>query len=767
VSEYHSIGKRIPKPDGVAKVTGQAIYGHDLRIPGMLSGAIKYSQYAHARVLNIDTSRAKNLRGVKAVVTGADNPPTLFGYGHDNTPLKAEKVRWLGDGVAAVAAIDKDTAQEALALIEVEYEPLPTVFDPRQALAGDAPLIHENRESNLFQRFDVHHGDAERALDEADVVVEDTFELGYATSVALEPSFALASWDTRGNLTLYSTTQVPFLLQRDLAEALGIPGRKIKVIQPAIGGAFGRGLDIYPFEPIAAMLARASGKPVRLAYDRQEEFLAAPVRQPIQIKMISGAKRDGTLWVRYCESLMDIGAYVSWGAVTPLVMIETAGSLYRVPHARFIANLVYSNNPVTGAVRGFGNPQSTFYVESSMEHLAEELGIDPLEFRLQNANRPDEETPQGLRITSCGLRECLTGAAEKIGWENRSQGHSNGNGALRRGIGIASTLNVGGGARIYRSDGCGATVKVDDFGRVALITGATEIGQGSDAALTQIVAEVLGVAAEDVQLMNDDSDLKPWDVGVHASRTTFIAGKAAQMAALKARGMIFETAAKLLKAEPADLVIVDRTISVKDDPQRSISLEKAVRARHFQDGGEVINAQVFYDPPNEMVDKDTYRGNISAAYGFGAHAAEVEVDTETGQVRVLHIAAAHDVGFAINPMYVEGQIEGGIHMGLGYALYESLQVVDGRVLNPNLVDYKLATTLDMPHIDVIIVETHDPEGPFGAKGVGEMGVNPVAAAIANAVNNAIGARITSLPITPEKVLRALRQREQVLSGEIV
>jgi xanthine dehydrogenase molybdenum-binding subunit len=468
--------------------------------------------------------------------------------------------------------------------------------------------------------------------------------------------------------------------------------------------------------------------------------------------------------VRSAEGLLDVGAYISWGAVTPLVMMETVGSLYRVPHVRFDTDLVYTNNPVTGAMRGFGNPQSTFYVEVSMDRLAEALGMDPLEMRIKNANVPNEETPQGLKITSCGLRECLMEAGESIGWERRSEEKALGKvesaSPLRRGIGLASTLNVGGGARIYRSDGCGAMIKIDDFGRVSLITGATEIGQGSDAVLAQMVAEVLGVPFEDVQVLNDDTDTKPWDVGVHASRTTFIAGRAAIMAAEKARDQIFETAAKLLDADPSELQIADRIVSVQGDPNRSLALDRVIRKRHFRKGGEVIVTQAFYDPPNEMVDKDTYKGNISAAYGFGTQAAEVEVDVETGLVRVIRVSAAHDVGFAINPMYVEGQIEGGVHMGLGYALYEELRVSEGRQLNANLADYKLAPTVDMPEVDVTIVETEDPEGPFGAKGVGEMGGNPTAAAIANAIYDAIGVRINSLPITPEKVLRALREREE-------
>ncbi|MFQ5613552.1 MAG: xanthine dehydrogenase family protein molybdopterin-binding subunit [Anaerolineae bacterium] len=768
----------MPKLDALDKATGRAIYGHDLTLPGMLHGKILWSEHPFARILSVDTRRAARLPGVKAVLTGADNPGGRFGYGKDNVPLKQDVVRWYGDAVAAVAAIDEDTASEALSLIEVEYEPLPPVFDPEAALQPEAPLIHDWRDSNLFNRFVYSHGDepVEAALDRADVVVEDEFELPYVTHACMEPSFAMAAFDLQGRLTLYSTTQIPFLLQKDLTEALGIPGRDIRIVQTAIGGAFGRGLDIYPFEPVSAMLAKASGRPVRIAFNRFEEFFATPVRQPMKTTIRTGVSRDGSLLVRDVEGILDCGAYVSWGVVTPVVMMETVASLYRLPHARFAVDVVYTNNAVTGAMRGFGNPQSTFFVEVGMDRAAEAIGMDPLEFRLKNVNRPFEETPQGLKITSCGLRECLIEIGEAIDWSKRERPQEEGGrlssapssvgdapgvqATLRRGIGVASTLNVGGGARIYRSDGCGATVKVDDFGRVTLVTGATEIGQGSDVVLAQVVAEVLGVDVRDVDVVNDDTNIKLWDVGTHASRTTFIAGKAAWLAAQDAKSQILAYAAALLDVPVDKLEMKERAVVVKDAPDKSLSLDRVVRKMHFRQGGEVVLGQGWYDPDTRLVDKDTYKGNISAAYGFGAHAAEVEVDVETGQVRVLRIVAAHDVGRAINPMYVEGQVEGGIHMGLGYALLEEIQMEEGRILNPNFHDYRLATSMDMPEIETIIVETEDPEGPFGAKGVGEMGGNPVAAAIANAIYNAVGVRINSLPITAEKVLRALDALEQ-------
>lgn len=779
------IGQRVPKLDAPDKATGRVTYGHDVRLPGMLHGRILYARYPHASVVHLDTSKAERLPGVKAVLTAADNPPTRFGYGKDNTPFKGSIVRSMRDEVAGVVAVDLDTAAAALALIEVEYEPLPALFSAAAALAPDAPLIHPQLGSNLFHNYNYSHGDLAAGEAESDVIVESHYQLPYVTHACMETSVVVARFNHDGSLTLWSTTQIPFLLQRDLSEALDIPGSQIRIIQTAIGGAFGRGLDIYPFEPIVALMSRKTGQPVRLAFSRHEEFMASPVRQPTEVTVRAGARKDGRITFRDVSARLDIGAYASWGSVTPLVMMETTASLYRVPHVRFQADCVYTNNPITGAMRGYGNPQSTFFIETIMDQLAEALEMDPVTFRIGNANEPNSETPQGLIITSCGLKECLQAVAEAADRvDQKAAGREEilpssvfrlpsrvtqllpaDRSRLRRGIGFAATLNVGGGARIYRSDGCGATVKVDDFGHVTLITGSTEIGQGSETILAQIVAETLGVQVQDVTVLNSDTDIKPWDVGVHASRTTFIAGNAAYLAAKEARSQIFETAADMLGATPDRLAARDGRVFVRDGnpgatDRPEIDLAKVVRRRHFREGGQVVLGEGWYDPPSKMVDKDTYKGNISAAYGFGTQMAEVEVDTETGDVRVLRLVCANDVGRAINPMAIEGQIEGGAQMGLGYALTEELLVQDGRILNPNFLDYRLFTAADMPHIETIIVETDDPGGPFGAKGVGEMGGTPTAAAVANAIYDAIGVRLTKLPMTPERVLAAILAQEK-------
>jgi 4-hydroxybenzoyl-CoA reductase alpha subunit len=751
--DFSFVGKRVLKLDAPDKVTGRSIYGHDMKLPRMLYGKILRSEHAHARILNIDTSKAKALPGVRAVITAEDIPDMRIGWARDHPVLKSGKVRSVRDEIVAVAAVDEDTASEALELIKVEYEGLPGVFDPEEAMKPGAPLVHAEAPNNIQEKMRqaYYHGDVEKGFSESDVIVEDRFRLPFVTHCCMGTCFCLASFGPTGDLTMWSSTQMPFLYQRDLSTVLGMPASKIRVIKSTIGGAFGSKLDMYPFEPICAVLARKTGRPVRITFSREEEFISSPTRQPVICDIKSGAKNDGTLMAREVRMILDNGAYSSWGATTPLVMMQTISSLYRVPNVKYDVVVAYTNNPYSGAMRGYGNPQATFVVECSMDKLAHELGMDPLEFRLKNANQSGDVTGQGVKITSCGLTECMQRAAESVSWQDkRAKGGS-------RGVGMASMIHVGGGARIYPSDGCGSTVKVDDCGKVTLISGSTDMGQGADTAMAQIVAEELGVPVGNVTVVNTDTDITPWDVGAHASRTTFVAGNSARLAAANAKRQILEGAAENLGEKAEDLDMREGKIFRKGEPEESIPFEKMIRSRHFRPDGDVILARGWYEPPTERQDKQ-FRGNISAAYGFATQAVEVEVDEETGEVKVLKIAAAHDVGRAINPMAVEGQIHGGVSMGLGYGLYEELVVEEGRVLNPNFADYALPTALDMPEIDTIIVETDDPAGPFGAKGMAEPACIPTAPAIANAVYDAVGVRIRDLPITPEKVLRALQEK---------
>ncbi|OLD39652.1 MAG: hypothetical protein AUI57_02425 [Candidatus Rokubacteria bacterium 13_1_40CM_2_68_8] len=754
---FDVVGKSTPKRDGPDKVTGRTRYLHDLELPRLAHGKILRTRLPHARIVRLDASRARARPGVLAVVTGEDVEQRPFGFAKDQLALKRGKVRCIRDEVAAVVAETADIAEEALALIEVEYEELPAVFDPVKALEPGAPLVHEELSTNRHHlRFQFTHGDVDRALVEAAVVVEDTYRLNFVTPACMGTMVALADWDHVGNLTMWSTTQVPFLYQRDLGDALGIGGDRVRVLQPPVGGNFGRGLDVYPIDVIAALLARAARRPVKIAFDRVEEFIACPTREPCAIRLRTAAARDGRLLAREAHVTIDSGAYTSWGSTTPYVMLSTVAGLYRVPNVRFDTTIAYTNNPYSGSMRGYGNPESTFAVESQMDDLADRLGMDRLELRRLNVSKPGDVNPQGFVLTSFAMGECLDAAAEEIAKDPPSLAAG-----WKRGVGYAGMFHVGGGARIYRSDGCGAIVKLDDFGKVTLLTGASEIGQGSETVLAMIVAETLGVPLERVDVVNSDTSVRPWDVGTHASRTTFIAGNAARLAAEKVRTQLLDMAAAQLDEPAAALGVKAGWVFARRDPQRRLQYEAVARAGHFRDGGRVLVAEAFYDPPTTMLDKD-FQGNVSAAYTSAFQAALVDVDPESGRVVVRKVVSAHDVGRALNPAAAEGQVHGGVHMGLGYALCEKLVVDRGQVLTQTFMDYAIFKADDMPEIVVRLIESIDAEGPFGAKGLGESGVIPVAAAIRNAIKNAIGVRFNELPITPERVRTAVARADRVI-----
>jgi xanthine dehydrogenase molybdenum-binding subunit len=763
MEEFINVGKRIPKMDAEEKATGKAIYIHDLKVPGMLYGKILYSTHPHARILSIDTSKAEKLSGVRAVLTGHNIPPIKFGFYKDNVPLKTNKVCSWRDEVAAVAAIDPDIAEEALGIIRVEYEPLPAVFDPEEAMKEGAPLIHEEhvggkekKPTNILNLpWRLISGDVEEGRKNSAHISEDRFKVTWVAHCCMGTSGCLAQFDLKNNLTIYSITQIPSLAQKDYMEALssmGLEGKKVRVIKTMIGGGFGSKLDTYAFEYIAILLAYKTHKPVKILFSREEEFFATSPRQPAIIDIAQGCTKDGKLTFRDIKMILDNGAYTSWGATTPSVMMMPASSLYKVPNVRYIAKCVYTNNTYSQAMRGYGNPQATFAIDSQIDILAEMAGIDPLDFRLRNANTPGEVTPQNFKISTCGLRECIDAVAQRLDWR-QNRGRRDG-----RGIGMASMIHVGGGARVYKSDGCGTIIKVDDFGTVNVITGATDMGQGSDTVIAQIVAEELGVRIEDVVVTHTDTDICPWDVGAHASRTTFVAGNSAIGAAKRVKQMLLEVAAQALGDSPENLDIRDRVIFSKKDPEKKSPLGKILRTAHYTSGGRMVMAEYFYDPSNENLDRE-FKGNLSVTYSFGTHGAEVEVDKETGQVKILKYIAAHDVGKAINPLLLEGQVYGGATMGIGYALTERLILQDGRVMNPNFLDYKILTAKDIPNIEPIVIETNDQFGPFGAKGIGEPGLVPTAPAIANAIYDAVGVRIKDLPITPERVLAALKEKE--------
>jgi xanthine dehydrogenase molybdenum-binding subunit len=749
-----SVGKRIPKLDAVDKATGRVKYIQDLKMPGMLYGKILYSKYAHAKIVKIDTSRAREMPGVLAVLSGDDVPEIPMGVYKDNRPLKKGKVRSFRDEVAAVAAVSPEIAKAALKRIEVTYEALPAVFDPEEAIKAAAPLIHEAHKTNVLKMpWKLHYGDVDAARKEAAHVVEDRFSTTWVTHCCMGTSGALAEFDPANNLTVYSNTQIPSLAQKDFLDALramGLKDRRVRVIKPCIGGGFGSKLDTYAYEYIAILLAFYTRRPVKVEFDRTEEFVATSTRQPTITSIAQGCDKNGKLLFRDVSMILDNGAYTSWGATTPSVMMMPITTLYRVPNVRYEAKCVYTNNTYSQAMRGYGNPQATFAIESTMDMLSECVGMDPVEFRRLNANQPGDVSTQGLRITTCGLKECMDAVKANLEWEKpRSKGE---------GVGMASLIHVGGGARVYKSDGCGTIIKMDDFGKIDLFTGSTDMGQGSDTVVAQIVAEELGLEVSDIHVIHTDTDICPWDVGAHASRTTFVAGNAALGAARKIKARILELGAKQLESPLEKLVLRDRHIVHQDDPEKKIEIGKLLRKAHFSHGGQMLMAEHFYDPANENMGKD-FRGNMSMTYTFGTHGVRVRVDEETGKVQVLKYVAAHDVGKAINPLLLEGQVYGGVMMGLGYALTEQVISEKGQNMNPNFRDYKILTAKDVVPIEAPVLETYDADGPFGAKGIGEPGCVPTAPAVANAIYDALGVRIKDLPITPEKVLAAVRGKQ--------
>lgn len=789
------VGKSIPRTIEADKVTGKAVYINDLKRPGMLYGKILYSTHAHARIKRIDTSKAKRLQGVRAVLTGQDIPDVRVGFLKDQTVLKKDVVRQFRDEVAAVAAITPEIAEEALSLIEVEYEKLPGIFDPFEAMKEGAPLVHEIDargrpiKSNLLPlpwKFAV--GDMEQARRDSAFITKDNVSTTWINQCCMGTSGCIAEFDQSNHLTLYSQTNVIFGHVGRISEyfeRIGLAGKKIRVVNPTVGGSFGTKLDTDIYEFIAIQLALKTRKPVKIIFDREEEFRALPPRQPAVFTIEQGCDREGRLIFRHCEAILDNGAYTSWGATTPSVMIMPMSSLYRVPNVYFKATCVYTNNIYAQAMRGYGNPQATFAVETSMDSLAEAAGIDPAEFRLINRNRPGDDTPMKLKITSCGLEECITSVKEKLQWDKKKREKQKGHG-----MGMASLIHVAGGARVTKSDGHGIRVKLDEFGHVDVIESGTDQGQGSPTVISQIVAEALGVRPEDVFLTFGDTALALWDAGTHASRHTFMAGNAAIIACGKAKRQILEMAVELIPkivkgnfkrmkrkdpefvepdldygliANPEDMDIRDRMIFPTREPEHPYF--KVPLSAILQNGlhvgiGEsrVVAADAFYDPPTEMLNSEMM-GNLSMTYAFGTCGVEVEVDEKTGEVKILKLVSAHDVGKAMNPTLLLGQIYGAAYTGVGYGLTEEIKVRNGRVMNPSFRDYQMLTAMDVVPIEPVIVEPDDKDGPYGAKGVGEPGLVPTAPAIANAIYDAIGVRMRDLPITPEKILTALKQRK--------
>ncbi len=759
------IGKRVRKPDAPDKATGKTRYINDMVLPQMLIGKILHAGRPHAEIVSIDVSAAEKLPGVHCVLTGKDAEGLRFGFVRDNVALK-NRVRCEHDEIAAVAAETEEIADRAMALITVEYRDLPGVFTPEDGREKDAPQIHDDFPDNKSLHFEFRHGDLAAAEAASEIIVDNVFRVHHVTHCCMGTSCAIADFDSNGKLTIWSQTQYPYNYKMDLAPALGMHPGDIRVMQPPVGGAFGSKLDVYPYEPIAALLAKKTGRPVKVMFSREEEFRSSPTRQPAVIHMRTGCTRNGTLTFRSADVLLDNGAYTSWGPTIPVVMMRTTTGHYRVPVVHFNAQAIYTNNPYAGSFRGYGNVQTTYATAQQMDMLAEQLDMDPIDFHLKNAQQSGETTPQQAFLRECALDECLRTAAQASDYSAKHRRYTlarEQQGRYKKGIGLASSIHNAGGAKIHKSDGCGTILKVDDYARVTVITGASEIGQGIDAVINLIVAEELGIPLEHVTIVNDDSDIAPWDVGVHASRTTFIAGNGARRAAVKARQQILNAAARMTEIAAQDLDLRGGFVVREDCGTKVIKLEKLLRRMHFQPEPELVMVTDYYEPNSEPEGAD-HRSDHSAAYSHAVHVAEITVDTHTGEIRVDRITSAQDVGRVINRMGLEGQIEGGIAIGLGYALSEEMQLEKGMLKNPCFRDYKVLTAPEMPELDLHFIESNCAEGPYGAKGASELPTIVIAPAIANAVYNATGIRFFNPPLTPEKVARAIWDRQQTETG---
>jgi 4-hydroxybenzoyl-CoA reductase subunit alpha len=820
---FSTIGKSVAMIDAAEKTTGTGKYTDDLSVPGMLIGKILHSPYPHARIKRIDASRAEALDGVVAVVTGPDapNPFGILPVGHDEHALALDKVRYVGDNVACVAAISEAIAEKALELIDVEYELLPAYFDPEESMKVETDLIHDNKPHNLEK--DYHHvfGDPEKAFAEADCVMEGRFLANEVTHAAMEPHSTLASFEIDphtgqpGRLTVWSSTQVPYYLQHKLSLVLDMPMQQIRVIKPLVGGGFGGKSEVIPLEIIAAVAARKAKAPVKITYTREEVFLAHRGRPRTIVDLKTGVKSDGRITAVKARVVQDGGAYCSYGVVTILYSGALLGALYDIPNIQYDGYRVLTNKPACGAMRGHGTVNVRFAFESQLDEIAVKLKIDPAEIRRRNLLKPPCITINGLRVQSYGLPECIDQVVTRSKWAERRGKLPKG-----RGLGVACSHYVSGAANsIIRSDMPHSTVniKIDRDGGVVVYTGASDIGQGSDTMVAQIAAETLGCSLGRVRVIAADTDLTPIDIGSYSSRVTFMNGNATLRAAEEVQKQIAAAAAKKMNCTAEDLIFRDDHVTRRDGPRLSgsqgpgnaalvidesvqhgrgrtslheppqptvsgrvegqilrgslqqkrkdegpkdsLSFEEAVVAAIDFHGA--LSGTGSYAPPLEARGGKHKGAGVgpSPAYSYSAQVAEVSVDEDTGEVTVHKVWAAHDCGRALNPVSVEGQVIGSVWMGMGQALTEEMVWKDGMLMNPGLLEYRSPSSVESPDVEAIIVESIDPEGPFGAKESSEGSLAATIPAIANAIYDAVGIRLHESPFTPERVLAALRARK--------
>jgi len=764
--EFAVVGQPLPKVDAWAKVVGETKYADDLFLPRMAYAKLLRSASAHARIRSIDTTRARALPGVYAVITAADLPGVKFGIlpvSQDEEALCAEKVRMVGDPVAAVAAVDEETAERACRLIEVDYEPLPALMSIFDSLAHPEARIHEYGDGpNVHKNVALQFGDVDAALDASHLVREDVFFFEGNTHMPMEQHAAVAHWAPDGKLTLWSSTQTPHYVHRVLAKVLDTPAAHIRVIATPVGGGFGGKTDPFSHEIVACQLSKLTGRPVKIALTREEVFYTHRGRHPVLMWIRTGFTREGDITGCHLRTWLDGGAYGSYGVASTFYTGVINPVTYKIPVYKFEGARIFTNKPPCGPKRGHGTVQPRFALECQLDKAAEQLGLDPADMRRRIVAEPFTKTANHLTVTTIGLGECIDKVVEASGWRDKrarygvSARHAPPRSTKKRGLGLAcSAYLTGAGTAIYWNDmpHSGVLTRADRSGGVAVLCGATDIGQGSDSILAYLTAEVLGLPPKDVHVHPADTSLTPVDLGSYSSRVTLMCGMAAIQAAERLRDAIFKAVARKLEVSPAALVARERKVGVPDDWDKAVPFARAVELGEAMHG--VLAFPGSYAPPKRA---GKYKGGgvgPSPCYSYSACVVELTVDEETGAVELENVWIGHDIGRALNPLLVEGQVEGSIYMGIGEALMEEQVFRKNLHKHPSMLEYKSPTTLETPEIHTILVETDDPEGPFGAKEAGQGPLLPVIPAIANAIHHALGIRIDEVPITPDKILKAL------------
>ena len=753
------VGQPLAKVDAPAKVTGQTLFADDLALPRMAYAKLVRSPHPHARVRAIDVARAAAHPGVLATLVGSELPIPfgILPVSQDEHALAPDKARFVGDPVAAVAAVDEETAEAGAALIQVDYEVLPALMSIDEALAQPEMRIHDyGPYGNVHKEVSFDFGNVEEGFAEADHIREDTFFFEGNTHLPLEQHAAVASFGPDGKLTLWSSTQTPHYVHRALARVLEMPPAQIRVIACPNGGGFGGKSDPFGHEIVVCKLSLKTGRPVKITLTREEVFYCHRGRHPVRMWVRTGLKKDGTITAMHFRSALDGGAYGSYGVASLYYTGALQTVTYRVPRYKFEGVRVFTNKPPCGPKRGHGTPQPRYALECHVDKFCQDLGLDPAEWRLANSLAPGTITANQMKVRTIGLRACLERVIERSGYRDKR-----GRLGSARGIGIAASSYISGaGLPIYWNamPHSGVQIRVDRGGGVAVFCGSTDIGQGSDSVLAYVVAEELGIRPEDIRVVTADTDLTPVDLGSYSSRVTLMTGNAAIQAARRVREPIFAAAARKLDVPVGRLHAGARRIWDVADPGRALTFAEAVVLAESEVG--TLGAVGSYKPPKSVAKWKGAGVGPTPTYSYSAAAVELSADRETGIIRVDRVWIAHDVGKSINPLLVIGQVEGAVYMGLGEALMEEQAFRKGRHKIPSLLDYKSPTTLEMPPVESILVETLDAEGPYGAKEVGQGPLLPVIPALANALHDALGVRIDEVPITPEKVVAALDGRYQ-------